>query len=605
VHKKSFAFVLLASISIPIVALFYNCNMKPKTVAEWKAPADMQKLRMPFDNPAVAAEKGKELYNLYCWNCHGKTGNGDGAAGQSLGRKPGNFHSQKVKSQTDGSLFWKINTGNANMPPFKEVLSDEESWQLVAYIRHLSGDERVITVPKALRPDITISHFMEVGPQAVRILSNEITHDLYYTTFDGDVFRIRKHDKKRPDSIKLLTVKDHGINRLQGAVFYENALFLTGNVDQNNKVGTSGRMVRYNMDSAGDLDKYDSIFAKTATVIFNTVVYGANKTIYDHGWNALEISPDGKYIFVNSGARTDHGEVQDNGGAYPNMRDNALTGKIFRFPIDSRDLFLEDDEAKLKAAGFIYAEGIRNAYDMAFDADGNLFAVVNSGDYDHPEDMFWVREGHHYGFPWIMGGIENPQQFPEWKPDPEKDHFINKTSHSWRVRYFQNDPVFPKIPATIKFSPGVQNLGPDANEYRGHSGQILDGDQTGVHVSTFTPHCSPLGIFFDKEKKLGLDLAGDGFVIRYTLGSRSSLMRPFTLEGADLLHLEFTYDKTVENYYVSTNRIVEGFTEPTDAVLVKNELYIIEYGEQQGHIWKILLPGKTIPAKSKSVRKRV
>jgi hypothetical protein len=48
--------------------------------------------------------------------------------------------------------------------------------------------------------------------------------------------------------------------------------------------------------------------------------------------NALAVSPDGKFIFVNSGARTDHGEVQDNGGLYPNARDNALTSKIFRFP---------------------------------------------------------------------------------------------------------------------------------------------------------------------------------------------------------------------------------------------------------------------------------
>jgi glucose/arabinose dehydrogenase len=236
---------------------------------------------------------------------------------------------------------------------------------------------------------------------------------------------------------------------------------------------------------------------------------------------------------------------------------------------------------------------------MAFDNSNNLFAVVNSGDYDHAEDMFWVREGHHYGFPWFMGGIENPQQYPGWKPDPETDHFINKTCHSWRVRYFHDDPTFPKIPANVRFSPGVQNLGPDANEYRGHSGQVLDGDQTGVPVSTFTPHCSPLGIFFDTKKALIADFSGDGFVIRYSLGARSRLMIPFTPEGADLLHLDLTYDKTIDNYYVSTRRIVEGFTEPTDAVLVGNEVYVIEYGGKQGEIWKITLPAKANQVKRK------
>lgn len=343
-----------------------------------------------------------------------------------------------------------------------------------------------------------------------------------------------------------------------------------------------GRMVRFNLDSS-----------KQMTVVFNTVEYGANKTIYDHGWNALAISPDQKYIYVNSGARTDHGEIQDNGGAYPKARDNALTSRIFRFPVDSKDLLLTDDEAKLKADGYLYARGIRNAYDMNFDPDGNLFAVSNSADYDYPEDMFWIRQDHHYGFPWMMGGQENPQQYPNWIPSPDTDPFINKSSHSWRTKYYYADPEFPSKPPGIKFSPGVQNLGPDANEYRGHTGKVLDGDQTGVAVSTFTAHCCPVGLCFDTKKNLSRDFKGDGFVIRFTLGDKSSLMRPFTNQGSDLLHLHMVYDKATDNYVVQTTRIVEGFNDPVDAVLIGNSLYIIEYEGKEGHIWKIILPEDT------------
>jgi glucose/arabinose dehydrogenase len=326
------------------------------------------------------------------------------------------------------------------------------------------------------------------------------------------------------------------------------------------------------------------------SVVFNTVEYGANKTIFDHGWNAMVLSPDKKYIYVNSGARTDHGEVQDNGGLYPNARDNALTSKIFRFPVDAKNLLLPDDVSKLRTDGFLYAEGIRNAYDLAFDPDGNLFGVSNSADYDYPEDMFWIREHHHYGFPWVMGGLENPQQYKDWQPDPDKDPFINKASHSWQVKYYYNDPAFPVRPDGVKFSPGVQNVGPDANEYRGHSGKIQDGDQTGVNVSTFTAHCCPIGLFFDTKKILAKDFKGDGFVIRYSLGARSSLMRPFTNQGADLLHLKLTYEKATDNYFVKTVRIVEGFKEPVDAVMVGNDVYVIEYGGREGNIWKIILP---------------
>lgn len=443
--------------------------------------------------------------------------------------------------------------------------------------------------PKALRPDINVEKYMPVVSKAVRLLVEPKTGTFYYTDFSGGVYRVKTTSGK-PESELVFSAADHGITRLQGAVFSGNQLFLCGNISVNNNKGTKGRMVRYDLSD---------IHKPVMTVVFNTVEYGTNATTFDHGWNALEVSADGKYIYANTGARTDHGEVQDNRGAYPNARDNALTAKIFRFPTDSKDLLLPDDLDKLKAMGFIYAEGIRNAYDIAFDANQNLFAVVNSSDYDHNEDMFWVREGKHYGFPWVMSGIENPQQYPDWQPNPDTDPFIPRSSHAWAVKYFRNDPEFPKIPSGVKFSPGVQNLGPDANEYRGHSGKILDGDNTGVTTSTFTPHSSPLGLVFDTNKILSGDFKGDGFVLRNSLGSRSSMMKPFTNEGRDLLHLKLTYDKGSDNYFVRTTRIMDSFNNPTDAVLVGNELYVIEYDAREGSIWKI-----TLPSDSKKLKKR-
>ncbi|MCE6989460.1 sorbosone dehydrogenase family protein [Dyadobacter sp. CY323] len=458
--------------------------------------------------------------------------------------------------------------------------------------------EVVTKTPIPLRDDIVVEEYMKVEPEAVRIIQHPVSGEIYYTTFFGDVLKIEMVNGK-PQSKKLLTVEDHGIPRLQGTAFHGNTLFLAGNVSVNNNKGNKGRMVRYEMKTGNEKPEM--------TVVFNTVEYGANKTTFDHGWNALEISPDGKYIFVNTGARTDHGEVQDNGGEYPNARDNALTANIFRFPIGSKDLLLSTDTEKLKAEGYLFAEGIRNAYDMAFDPKGNLFGVSNSGDYDHPEDMFWIRKGHHYGFPWIMGGIDNPQQFPDFQPDPEKDPFLSKFAFAYLMKYFHNDPDFPKKPAGVKFTPAVQNLGPDANEYRDRkTGVVMDGDTTGVTVGTFNAHSSPLGLFFDNKNALGKDLTGDGFVIRYTGGSRNGAVNPNPLrrQGKDLLHLEMTYDKATDNYKVKTTRIVDNFTAPTDALLVGNTLYVIEYGGKQGgnkaggSIWKI-----TLPANEKVARK--
>ena len=556
-------------------------SKKAENTTDWVAPPDeARKLFNPLINMAEASEKGKIMYQNYCMQCHGANGYGDGAAGNAAAVKPANFHIDKFKKQRGGAIFWKITHGRGLMPGFKDALTEEQRWQLVTYIRGFAENksEEKREPPKALNPDVKVTHLMKVTPIAVRLLQNPVSGDLYFTSFEGDVFHVKDLKTAEPSYEKILSFADHGISRVQGALFVGNVLYLCGNVDTSNKTITRGKMVSV------DLGSKDS--AK-ASIVFTTTNYGSNKTIYDHGWNAMALSPDKKYIFVNSGARTDHGEVQDNGGLFPNARDNALTSKIFRIPVGARDLKFTDDLKKLKDEGYLYSEGIRNAYDMAFDPDGNLFAVVNSSDYDNPEDMFWIRQGHHYGFPWIMGGIENPQQFPDWDPNPETDKFINKFSHSWQVKYFHNDPGFPRKPAGVKFSAGVQNLGPDANEYRGHSGKVLDGDSTGVAVSTFTPHCSPLGLLFDIKRNLPGAYKGSGFVIRYTSGSRGQMMGSFTKQGSDMLHLDLAYDKAMDNYTVKTNRIVEGFVEPSDAILIGDDAYVIEYGGFGGDIWKI------------------
>lgn len=443
-----------------------------------------------------------------------------------------------------------------------------------------------IKTPVSLRPDITVEKVMDIGRLGVRLIQNQKTAEFWYSTFDGNVFRITDFDTPKAKEHQVFSAKDHGITRLQGAAFLGNTLYLCGNISVNEGKGTKGRMVKFELSGP----------APKLKEVFNTVEYGTNATTFDHGWNALVISPDKKFIYVNSGARTDHGEVQDNKGAYPNARDNALTANVFRIPVNAENLLLGTDAAQLKADGYLYAEGIRNAYDMTFDGKGNLFGVVNSGDYDQSEEMFWIRQGHHYGFPWQMAGVENPQQFSPWEPDPAKDPFIGPGSHAWIVKYFRNDPDFPKIPAGVKFSPGVQNLGPDANEYRDiATGKIVDGDITGRTVSTFNAHSVPLGLVFDVKNSLSPEFKGDGFVFRYGGGSDRPGTNLLRKSGRDLLHLDMWYNKAADNYYMKTTTIVNNFNAPVDALLIENKIYVMEHGTANsdgGRIWKITLPKK-------------
>ncbi|WP_162141546.1 c-type cytochrome [Lunatimonas lonarensis] len=549
----------------------------------WRAPESANHRLNPFQDES-ALEAGKAVYQVYCWSCHGETGMGDGAAGGAMDSRPADFHTKSFLNQTDGAIFWKISTGRNIMPSFEEVLSEQERWQVTAYIRKLGEGmaETLAASPVRLRDDLQINHYMKVAPRAVRIFYEPKTDAIWYATFEGEVFRILRSQKPLKAE-RILSVSDHGISRLQGATIQGNTLFLAGNNRVNDNKGTTGWVMRVSLDSDGK---------HSVTKVFSTVEYGTTSTPFDHGWSAVRVSPDGRHLFVVSGSRTDHGEVQDNKGAYPNSRNEPLTAAIFRFPIDTKDLLLENDLDWLRSRGFLYAEGIRNAYDFDFDKEGNMFAVVNSGDYDQSEDMFWVREGHHYGFPWVMGGLETPQQFPDWHPDPEKDPFLNTSAAAW-PQDFYNDPDFPKRPDQVVFSPGMRNFGPDAVKYRDRkTGEIMDAAATGSSITSFTAHSSPLGLNFDRDGLLGDPYTGSALTLRYTKGTKSSLMQPFTTNGEDLLLLRVRYDPALDNFTLNSWRIAEGFNQPVDAVLVGKELYVIEYGGRQrgGNIWTVSFP---------------
>ena len=67
-----------------------------------------------------------------------------------------------------------------------------------------------------------------------------------------------------------------------------------------------------------------------------------------------------------------------------------------------------------------------------------------------------------------------------------------------------------------------------------------------------------------------------------------------------------TYDAATDNYFVKTTRISDNFLEPVDAIMIGNQIYIIEYGGKQGNIWKVTMPAaKNVAAKKETKKKTV
>lgn len=82
-----------------------------------------------------------------CFNCHGENGKGDGELAGSFSPPPRNFtYAAWQKVRTDGEIFWVITNGTeSGMPPFGDMLSDEEKWELVNYIREIGKTGGVVS----------------------------------------------------------------------------------------------------------------------------------------------------------------------------------------------------------------------------------------------------------------------------------------------------------------------------------------------------------------------------------------------------------------------------------------------------------------------------
>jgi len=107
----------------------------------WKGPVEAEKLNSPFslDDEKIIG-KGEKIFGKMCWTCHGENGEGDGVAGENLAPKPSNFTDKEIQSQSDGAFYWKITHGRGNMIAYEDALSDDQRWQLVAFIRSLGAE---------------------------------------------------------------------------------------------------------------------------------------------------------------------------------------------------------------------------------------------------------------------------------------------------------------------------------------------------------------------------------------------------------------------------------------------------------------------------------
>ena len=93
---------------------------------------------MPVSKESIDA--GRVAFSHYCAACHGLDGQNTGVPfAEKMSPPVPLLVSKTVQSYTDGQLKWVIDNGlwPSGMPGSKGVLTDEEIWSIVLYIRHL------------------------------------------------------------------------------------------------------------------------------------------------------------------------------------------------------------------------------------------------------------------------------------------------------------------------------------------------------------------------------------------------------------------------------------------------------------------------------------
>jgi cytochrome c oxidase cbb3-type subunit 3 len=132
-----------------LVALSAACEREKRQFENWAPSAsagpavrevDLQPgpptrdvdVRGPYENNAYGVSEGKRLYNAFnCSGCHFQGGGGIG---------PPLMDVEWIYGSQPENIFETIVEGRPNgMPSFRGKLGNDQVWQLVAYVRSMSG----------------------------------------------------------------------------------------------------------------------------------------------------------------------------------------------------------------------------------------------------------------------------------------------------------------------------------------------------------------------------------------------------------------------------------------------------------------------------------
>ena len=117
---------------ILIIAAVFSLFFRSYAQEEWVVPEEKIDNTAPFSFSQDIEKAGQKIYNSNCQSCHGTPGKENYIA---LNPIPDDLSMAKAQDQKDGALYYKITEGRGPMPSFKNILSADQRWTVIAYLR--------------------------------------------------------------------------------------------------------------------------------------------------------------------------------------------------------------------------------------------------------------------------------------------------------------------------------------------------------------------------------------------------------------------------------------------------------------------------------------
>jgi hypothetical protein len=318
------------------------------------------------------------------------------------------------------------------------------------------------------------------------------------------------------------------------------------------------------------------------------IVINLPRSTKDHLTNSIAFGPDGA-LYIAQGSNTAMGSADNTWGS---REENLLSGSILR--LDVSKLGTLPINAKTAEGGgnynpfapnaplTIYASGIRNAYDLVWHSNGNLYAPTNGsaagGNTPESEESTIRPDGKPYNGPSIPA-LSHVQQ-------TEKDFLFRVVKGGYyghpnplRGEYVMNggNPTASIDPAEVSYYP-IGTL-PDKN-WRGFS-------------YDFHNNTSPNGVIEYKSNVFNGALKGKLLVVRY---SQHDDIITLTPGGPNKDIISATEGYSIKGF--------SGFIDPLDLIedTTNGNIYVSEFGGF-GKI-TLLRPRKLVSARKEAIVKK-